>query len=113
MQFIPETANRIAAELNQSNFEQNELYNPDTAILIGSQYISDLFQQFPVKPEAVAASYNGGETNMTRWLVRSRAVEADRFVPEIQFSQSKDYVYKVMSNYRVYQFLYDENLQPK
>ena len=113
MQFIPETANRIAAGLNQPNFEQNDLYDSDTAILIGSEYISDLFQQFPVKPEAVAASYNGGENNMTRWLVRSRATEADRFVPEIQFSQSKDYVYKVMANYRVYQFLYDENLQPK
>jgi hypothetical protein len=35
----------------------------------------------------------------------------DKYVPEIVFSQSKDYVYKVMANYRVYQMLYDKNLK--
>jgi hypothetical protein len=34
-------------------------------------------------------------------------------VPEIVFSQSKDYAYKVMANYRMYRFLYDENLKTR
>jgi len=34
-------------------------------------------------------------------------------VPEIIFTQSKDYVYKVMASYRIYQMLYDENLNKK
>lgn len=111
MQFISDTSNKIAAELDRQNFNQDELYYPPTAILFGSQYLSNLFKQFPAQPQAVAASYNGGENNMARWMARAKTDEADRYVPEILFSQSKDYVYKVMANYRVYQTIYDENLK--
>ncbi len=113
MQFISTTSNQIARELSRENFRQDELYNPPTAILFGSQYLSNLFKQFPNKPAAVAASYNGGEDNVGRWLVRSKSDSADQYVPEIVFSQSKDYAYKVMANYRVYQVFYDENLKAK
>jgi soluble lytic murein transglycosylase len=111
MQFISTTSNQIAQQLNLPNFRQDDLYNPPTSILFGSQYLSNIFKEFPRQPQAVAAAYNGGEANVTRWIVRSRSTEADRYVPEIQFSQSKDYVFKVLANYRVYQTLYDENLR--
>lgn len=110
MQFISTTSDKIAGELGRENFRQDELYHPSTAILFGSQYTSNLFKLFPNQPEAVAASYNGGEDNMKRWLGRSKSDSADRYVPEIAFSQSKDYVYKVMANYRVYQVFYSDNL---
>lgn len=113
MQFISTTSDHIAGELGRDNFKQDELYYPPTAILFGSQYISNLFKMFPQQAPAVAASYNGGEDNMKRWMTRSRSDQADRYVPEIVFSQSKDYVYKVMTNYRIYQMLYDENLRSK
>ncbi len=113
MQFISTTANQIAVELKKENFRQDELYNPPTAILFGSQYLSNLFKLFPNKHAAVAASYNGGEDNVRRWLGRSKSDLPDRYVPEIVFSQSKDYAYKVMANYRVYQIFYDENLKAK
>lgn len=113
MQFISTTADRIAKELDKDNFNQDELYNPPTAILFGSQYLSDLFKMFPNQPQAVAGSYNGGEDNLKRWIARSKSENADRYVPEIVFSQSKDYVYKVMANYRVYQIFYDENLKSR
>ena len=57
-------------------------------------------------------SVSGGADNLARWINRSRSNEADRYVPEIGFSQTKDYVYKVMSNYWNYQRLYDAQLQP-
>ena len=113
MQFISTTADKIANELNRKNFHQDELYNPPTAILFGSQYLSNLFKQFPNQPQAVAASYNGGEDNVARWLNRSKSDNADHYVAEIVFSQSKDYIYKVMTSYRVYQILYDEKLRAK
>lgn len=113
MQFIASTANDIAAQLKLSNFNQDDLYNADTAILFGSQYLANLFQQFPNQPQAVAGSYNGGADNLARWITRSRANEADRYVPEIGFTQTKDYVYKVMANYWTYQRLYDAQLQPR
>ncbi len=111
MQFISTTADQIAGELNRENFVQDELYNPPTAILFGSQYVGNLFRLFPNQPAAVAGSYNGGEDNIARWLARSKSNDADRYVPEIIFTQSKDYVYKVLAADRVYRNVYDENLR--
>jgi Soluble lytic murein transglycosylase and related regulatory proteins (some contain LysM/invasin domains) len=113
MQLISSTAEKIAAELGRKNFSNDELFYPPTAILFGSQYLADLFKQFPGQAPAVAASYNAGEDNMQRWLRRSGSNQPDIYVPEVVFSQSKDYVYKVMANYRMYRFLYDENLKPR
>lgn len=111
MQFISSTAREIAAETGRPHFRQDDLYHPPTAILFGSAYISNLFEMFPGQPEAVAASYNGGEDNMQRWLARSSANEPDRYVPEILYAQTKDYVFRVMQNYRMYRTLYDEELR--
>ncbi|MBC7795447.1 MAG: transglycosylase SLT domain-containing protein [Pyrinomonadaceae bacterium] len=113
MQFISSTADTIAKQLNLNDFVQDDLYQPRTAALFGSQYLSNLFKQFPNQPQSVAAAYNGGEINMSRWLARSRSVNANRYVSEIQFTQSKDYVFKVLANYDVYQTIYDERLKPK
>lgn len=112
MQFIVSTANEIASQLKLSNFNQDALYEPDTAVLFGSQYLGNLFQLFPNQPEAVAASYNGGEDNMARWMGRSKTSEPERYVPEVGFAQSKDYVSRVMSNFWSYQKLYNAQLQP-
>jgi soluble lytic murein transglycosylase len=111
MQFISATVNEVAGQLGRRDFPQDQLYNPDTAILFGSQYLSTLFKQFPGQPQAVAASYNGGPDNVARWIARSRSDEPDRYVAEIGFSQTKDYVFKVMTNFWVYQQLYDAQLQ--
>ena len=111
LQFIPSTAEAIAAQLGLRAFRQDNLYDPRTAILFGSQYMANLFKQFPEMPQAVAAAYNGGEDNVARWVARSRSNDADRYVSEIGFTQTKDYVFKVLSNYRVYQTLYDERLE--
>jgi soluble lytic murein transglycosylase len=112
MQFIPSTANEMAAELKLAKFEQDDLYNADTAILFGSHYLANLFKLFPYQPQAVAGAYNGGADNLARWIARSRSNDADRYVPEIGFSQTKDYIYKVMTNFWTYQKLYDAQLQP-
>jgi soluble lytic murein transglycosylase len=112
MQFIAATASEVAAELKLTNFNQDDLYNAGTAILFGSQYLSSLFKHFPDQPDAVAAAYNGGSDNMARWRARSRSEEPDRYVAEIGFAQSKDYVYRVMTNFWNYQRLYDSELRP-
>jgi soluble lytic murein transglycosylase len=110
MQFIYSTSDKIAGRLGKTDFRQNELYYPPVAVLFGAQYIKDLFDQFPEQPQAVAASYNGGESNVARWIKRSHSNDPDRYVPEIAYSQSKDYVYRIMANYRIYRSLYDREL---
>lgn len=113
MQFISATALDVARELGRRDFRQDDLYDPDTAIQFGSQYLGSLFKQFPAMPEAVAAAYNGGADNIARWVARSRGNDPGRYVPEIGFSQTKDYVFRVMTNYWMYQQLYSDQLQPQ
>lgn len=112
MQFIAATATQTARELGRQDFDQDELYNPDTALQFGTKYLSSLFRQLPNQLPAVAAAYNGGPDNIARWIKRSGSKDPDRYVPEIGFAQTKDYVFRVMCNYWVYQKLYDDNLQP-
>jgi soluble lytic murein transglycosylase len=111
LQFIPSTANQMAEQLGLTDFRQDDLYSPRMAVLFGSQYMGNLFRLFPDMPQAVAASYNGGEDNVARWAARARSNDPDRYVLEIGFTQSKDYVYKVLPNYWVYQTLYTEQLK--
>ncbi len=113
MQFIPATANSIASQVGKQTFRQDDLYNPKTAILFGSQYLGNLFKLFPGMPQAVAASYNGGEDNVARWVARAKSKDQDRYVAEIGFAQAKDYVHKVLANFRIYQSLYDERLKAR
>lgn len=105
MQFIPSTADQIAAQLSLGDFSQNDLYIPDTAILFGSQYIKNLNDEFGTG-QAVAAAYNGSEESVRRWRARARSTEVDRFVIEVAKSQSKDYVFKVMNYYNAYRAIY-------
>lgn len=112
MQFISDTADEVAAKLEIRHFEQNDLYYPPTNIRFGAAYLEDLFADFPTRTEAVVASYNGGEDNMRRWFNRARSNLPERYVPEIAYAQTKDYVQKVIASYRVYMYLYDEQLRP-
>lgn len=113
MQFISATADQIAAEIPRPGFKQEELYNPAVAIQFGSQYLANLFRLFPQQPQAVAASYNAGEDNVARWVARARSNDPDRYVCEIAVAQPKDYVFKVLSDYRIYRLWYDEKLNPR
>lgn len=112
MQFISTTSAPLAARLNVRGFSDDDLYDPSTSIRFGSRYVADLFALFPEQTQAVVASYNGGDDNMKRWIGRARSNMPDRYVPEIRFTQTKDYVYRVMCNFRMYKMLYDENLRP-
>jgi soluble lytic murein transglycosylase len=113
MQFISATADQIAAEIPRPGFKQEDLYNPSIAVQFGAQYLGNLFRLFPNQPQAVAASYNAGEDNVARWVARARSTDPDRYVCEIAVAQPKDYVFKVLSDYRMYQLLYDDRLNPR
>ncbi len=105
LQFIAPTANQIAARLRLADFEQSDLYRPETAILFGSEYMRGLFAEFD-DPRAVAAAYNGSEDSVRRWKARARSPEIDRLVIEIAKRETKDYVFKVSNYYQAYREIY-------
>ena len=113
LQLTIDAAQRYAAGAGVKALTENQLYRPETSIALGSQYLAELFRMFPNQPEAVAASYNGGEDNVARWVKRAKQNDPGVFTAEIGFDETKAYVQKVMANYRAYQLLYTENLLPR
>lgn len=113
LQLTIDAALKYAPRAGLNNLQDMELYRPETNILVGSVYLSELTRLFPDQPEAVAASYNGGEDNVARWLKRANQRDAGIFAAEVGFTETKDYVFKVMSNYRAYRQLYTADLRPK
>ena len=92
---------------------ENQLYQPETSITVGAEYLEHLTDMFPRMLEPVAASYNGGEDNVARWLKRSKHNDPGVFTAEVGFDETKGYVQKVMANYRVYTELYTADLVRK
>jgi soluble lytic murein transglycosylase-like protein len=113
LQLVYDTAMKYTKKAGYPNLQPDDLYNPTVNIAIGSLYVAELKDQFDGVYEAIAASYNGGEDNAARWLNRSKPKEAAIFASEVGFAETKNYVFKVMNNYRVYRELYDENLLRK
>jgi soluble lytic murein transglycosylase len=113
LQFTIDAAQKYAAGAGVNSLGENQLYQPDTSIRLGAEYVKYLVQLFPQMLEPVAASYNGGEDNVARWLDRAKHKDPGVFTAEIGFDETKDYVQKVMSNYRVYVQLYTPDLLRK
>jgi soluble lytic murein transglycosylase-like protein len=113
LQMTPDQAAKYAPAVKLQNVTEDDLFRPEVNILLGSAYLGELFRTFPNLPEAVAASYNGGEDNVARWVVRAVHKDPGVFTSEVGFNESKDYVNRVMANYRAYKILYTEDLKPR
>ncbi len=110
LQLTIDAAQKYAPLAGLNSLRENELYRPETSILLGGEYIAELARMFPQGIEPVAASYNGGEDNVARWVKRARHKDPGVFTAEIGFEETKGYVQKVMTNYRAYQHLYTTEL---
>ncbi len=110
LQLVVDTASKYAHRAGINNLKDEDLYRPAVSIQIGSEYLAELSRLFPNLPEAVIASYNGGEDNVARWLKRSGHHDGGILAAEVGFSETKGYVFKVMANYRAYRQLYNEKL---
>lgn len=110
LQLVFDTALKYNKKAGYPSLQPDDLYNPSINVAIGCEYIAALRDEFGGLNEAIAASYNGGEDNAARWLNRSKPKDPGIFAAEIGFAETKNYVFKVMNNYRVYREMYDENL---
>jgi soluble lytic murein transglycosylase-like protein len=110
LQLTMDAAQKYASNAGMDPVQESQLYQPETSIRLGSEYLAELSAMFPNLLEAVAASYNGGEDNVARWVRRAKQKDPGVFTSEVGFDETKDYVKKVMNNYRVYKQLYNLDL---
>ena len=110
LQLTMDAAQKYAPAAGFNAVRESQLYQPETSIIVGAEYLEHLSKMFPDMIEPVAASYNGGEDNVARWLKRSKRKDPGVFTSEVGFDETKGYVQKVMANYRVYRKLYTADL---
>lgn len=113
LQLVFDTAVKYNKKAGYPNLRPDDLYQPAVSIAVGSAYVAEIKTEFGGLYEAIAASYNGGEDNAARWLNRTKPKDPGIFAAEVGFAETKNYVFKVMNNYRVYRELYTEDLQVK
>jgi peptidoglycan lytic transglycosylase len=113
LQLTMDAALKYASNAGMDDVQESQLYQPETSIRLGSEYLLELSAMFPNLLEAVAASYNGGEDNVARWVRRAKQKDPGVFTSEVGFDETKAYVQKVMNNYRVYKQLYTPDLVRK
>jgi len=105
MQIVPRTARSIADELNFVCTLPSDLFDPEVNINFGTHYLNSLLRQFENKPEYALAAYNAGPHRVKRWKTFRFSNDIDFFVENIEYSQTRSYVRKVMRNYWIYSLL--------
>jgi soluble lytic murein transglycosylase len=110
LQLTMDAAQKYGPAAGLNSLRESQLYQPETSITLGAEYLEHLSSLFPQMLEPVAASYNGGEDNVARWLKRAKRQDQGVFTAEVGFDETKGYVQKVMANYRVYRKLYTADL---
>ena len=102
MQLLPSTAERVARRTGQPS-PAGKLYDPDTNIALGVAHLQELLQEYQGDPLKALAAYNGGEAAVAKWQLRFGTLEPDEFVESITYRETREYVKRVMGNYRRYQ----------
>ena len=111
LQLTIDAAQKYGKRAGINQVTDETLFQPNVNIAIGSEYLGELSRMFAGLSEAIAASYNGGEDNVARWLARSNQNDEGIFTSEVGFTESKNYVFKVMSYYRAYRQLFTSDLK--
>ena len=109
MQVMPATGEWIARTNRISGFDREKLFDSDTAINIGTWYVSQLMKRFKNDPLLVAAAYNAGPEAVQGWITKNGyQVERDLFVELIPYTETRGYVKKVLRNYAEYKRIYEK-----
>jgi soluble lytic murein transglycosylase len=104
MQLLPTTAASVA---QPSLGEGLRLTDPQVNIALGTSYLRQLLSSYAGNIIMALAGYNAGEKAVDKWRARSPNVEADEFVENISYRETRNYVKKVLRNYRTYLRLYE------
>ena len=110
MQIVPPTADWVA---NQIDLPQYSLTDPEDNIRIGTWYLTHNHHRYEDNSLYAVASYNAGTGNVNDWLTRYDTKDLDRFVEQIPFPETKDYVEGVFGNYWNYLRLYNPEIRQK
>jgi peptidoglycan lytic transglycosylase len=100
MQLLPATAKGIAVHTGGTQFEVEDLYDPEINVRYGSFYLRRLLTKYGDTSLALAA-YNAGQANVDGWRARGKG---------IVFPETREYVDSVLETRDIYAEAYRDDL---
>lgn len=110
MQLMPQTALYLARRSGGTTFRVADLNTPRVNIAYGSYYLRYLLNEFHGSMVAALAAYNGGDTNVHRWIARAQAGGHPFRAADIPFPETRDYVQRVLQARQRYRRTYARQL---
>ncbi|MDP3412718.1 MAG: lytic transglycosylase domain-containing protein, partial [Polaromonas sp.] len=97
MQVMPATARETARHIGLAGFTADQINDRDTNIVIGTAYLKRALDDFGGSMPLAAAAYNAGPGRPRAWR-NGPVIEAAIWAENVPFSETRDYVKKVLSN---------------
>jgi soluble lytic murein transglycosylase len=110
MQVMPQTASFLAHRSGATTFTTADLVNPQVNIAYGSYYLRYLLNEYHGNLSLALAAYNGGESNVDRWVADARADGRALTVADIPFPETRAYVERVLQAEQQYRQKYADQL---
>jgi soluble lytic murein transglycosylase len=107
MQLLLETARQVAYAQRIKVF-RTDLFDPETNIRLGTEYLKNLLDKYKGKLPLALAAYNAGWERVDEWMNRFGTVKDDEFIEMIPFSETRNYVKNILRNYFYYRFYYGQ-----
>ncbi|MBL8479686.1 MAG: lytic transglycosylase domain-containing protein [Sterolibacteriaceae bacterium] len=106
MQLMPATAKWVAQKIKLDNYHPSRVTEMDTNVTLGTHYMKMVLDSLDSHPVLASAAYNAGPGRARRWRA-DRPLEGAIYAETIPFSETRDYVKKVMSNAVYYNTLFE------
>ena len=110
MQILPETAYYLAHLSGGRRFTASDLATPEINVAYGSYYLRYLLDHYGGDEMLALAAYNGGLTNVDRWVAKAHEEGHGLSVSAIPFPETREYVQRVMSAQQAYRETYPREL---
>ena len=101
MQIMPATARWLAKKLRLKSYRKSMIHQLDTNLRLGTYYMKTVLSQFDDSSVMATAAYNAGPRRARQW-VSDQPMEGAIYAESIPFSETRNYVKKVMSNTMFY-----------
>lgn len=97
MQVMPATAKWIAKRLGLKSYQADMIHDLDTNVQFGTHYLRYTMERMNGQAVMATAAYNAGPSRPKRWA-DAKPIEGAIYTETIPFSETRDYVKKVMAN---------------
>ena len=101
MQVMPATAKWTAKRIGLTSFQPSDITDRDTNIAIGTGYLKLVLDDFEGSMAMAAAAYNAGPSRPRQWRAPGGTgpmLEGAVWAENIPFSETRDYVKRVLAN---------------